>query len=60
MMLQSKTANCWMATEIDRRYGPQGLHATAVHPGMTAETTLQRHFTADEFELLMGPITRWA
>ena len=23
---QSKTANIWMATEIERRYGSQGLH----------------------------------
>ncbi|KAK5999203.1 Short-chain dehydrogenase/reductase prx1 [Cladobotryum mycophilum] len=30
---QSKTANIYMATEIERRYGSQGLHATSVHPG---------------------------
>ncbi|KAH8803532.1 short-chain dehydrogenase/reductase-like protein [Xylogone sp. PMI_703] len=30
---QSKTANIYMANEIERRYGPKGLHATAVHPG---------------------------
>jgi NAD(P)-dependent dehydrogenase (short-subunit alcohol dehydrogenase family) len=30
---QSKTANIYMATEIERRFGSQGLHATAVHPG---------------------------
>ncbi|KAL6407435.1 putative short-chain dehydrogenase [Ilyonectria robusta] len=29
----SKTATTWMANEIERRYGSQGLHATSVHPG---------------------------
>ena len=30
---QSKTANIYLATEIERRYGSQGVHAWAVHPG---------------------------
>ncbi|KAB8339124.1 hypothetical protein FH972_022060 [Carpinus fangiana] len=30
---QSKTANIYMASEIERRYAGQGLHALAVHPG---------------------------
>jgi NAD(P)-dependent dehydrogenase (short-subunit alcohol dehydrogenase family) len=30
---QSKTANIYMANEIERRYGSRGLHATSVHPG---------------------------
>jgi NAD(P)-dependent dehydrogenase (short-subunit alcohol dehydrogenase family) len=30
---QSKTANILMAREIEKRYGSQGLHANAVHPG---------------------------
>lgn len=30
---QSKTANIWTSNEIDRRYGPQGLHAFSLHPG---------------------------
>ena len=30
---QSKTANIWMANEIDRRYGAGGLHALSIHPG---------------------------
>jgi NAD(P)-dependent dehydrogenase (short-subunit alcohol dehydrogenase family) len=30
---QSKTANIWMANEIERRYGAHGLHGLAVHPG---------------------------
>jgi NAD(P)-dependent dehydrogenase (short-subunit alcohol dehydrogenase family) len=29
----SKLANVYMATELDRRYGNQGLHATSLHPG---------------------------
>jgi NAD(P)-dependent dehydrogenase (short-subunit alcohol dehydrogenase family) len=30
---QSKTANVLMAREIEKRYGSQGLHANALHPG---------------------------
>ena len=30
---QSKTANIYMANEIERRYGPKGLHALSVMPG---------------------------
>ncbi|KAH7140235.1 hypothetical protein B0J13DRAFT_676622 [Dactylonectria estremocensis] len=30
---QSKTANIYMANEIERKYGSQGLHATSLHPG---------------------------
>ena len=29
---QSKSANIYMANEIDRRYGNKGLHATSLHP----------------------------
>lgn len=29
----SKTANIWMANELERRYGSQGLHSISVHPG---------------------------
>ena len=45
---QSKTANILHAIELERRFGPQGIHAYAVHPGMVA-TDLGRHFTADDF-----------
>ena len=38
----SKTANAYMALELDRRYGNQGLHSTVVHPGGMA-TSLGRH-----------------
>ena len=31
--MQSKTANIYMATEIERQYGSQGLHGIALHPG---------------------------
>jgi NAD(P)-dependent dehydrogenase (short-subunit alcohol dehydrogenase family) len=31
---QSKTANIYCANELDRRYGSQGVHAWAVHPGL--------------------------
>ncbi|KAH6884905.1 hypothetical protein B0T10DRAFT_564330 [Thelonectria olida] len=38
---QSKLANVYTASEIERRYGPQGLHAWSVHPG-GIRTGLQR------------------
>ncbi|EEU33773.1 uncharacterized protein NECHADRAFT_89149 [Fusarium vanettenii 77-13-4] len=31
---QAKTANLLMSNEIERRYGGQGLHSLAVHPGI--------------------------
>lgn len=36
---QSKTANIYMATEIERRYGAQGLHGLSCHPGGIFETS---------------------
>jgi NAD(P)-dependent dehydrogenase (short-subunit alcohol dehydrogenase family) len=39
---QSKTANIYMANEIERRYGSRGLHATSIHPGGIA-TGLSKH-----------------
>ncbi|CEI67817.1 hypothetical protein FVEN_g9617 [Fusarium venenatum] len=33
---QSKSANIYMATEIDKRYGPMGVHALSLHPGTIA------------------------
>lgn len=38
----SKLANIYMANEIDRRYGNQGLHATSLHPGAIF-TNIARH-----------------
>ena len=42
----SKTANAWMAQEIDRRYGARGLHSNAVHPGRRSVTPMHS-FTID-------------
>ncbi|KIX03176.1 uncharacterized protein Z518_06727 [Rhinocladiella mackenziei CBS 650.93] len=39
---QSKTANIYMANEIERRYGARGLHAWSLHPG-GIDTGLQVH-----------------
>ncbi|KAE8347866.1 hypothetical protein BDV24DRAFT_157345 [Aspergillus arachidicola] len=39
---QAKTANIYMANEIERRYGSRGLHATSVHPGIVS-TALMQH-----------------
>jgi len=43
---QAKTANIYLALEIERRYGSQHLHSTALHPG-GIWTALQKHCEAD-------------
>ncbi|KAH6681783.1 putative WW domain-containing oxidoreductase [Halenospora varia] len=43
---QSKTANIYMANEIERRYGPQGLHANSLMPG-GIKTGLQEYIPAE-------------
>jgi NAD(P)-dependent dehydrogenase (short-subunit alcohol dehydrogenase family) len=50
---QSKTANILFAVEFERRCGPLGVHAWAVHPGMVT-TDLGRHFTRDDYKDLVG------
>ncbi|KAF4903972.1 Retinol dehydrogenase 12 [Colletotrichum viniferum] len=47
----SKTANIWMANEVERRYGSYHLHATSVHPGAVV-SGLSRH---DFMKKLFGP-----
>ncbi|KAI1746706.1 putative short-chain dehydrogenase [Xylaria castorea] len=39
---QSKTANILMANQIERLYGPLGIHGLSVHPGCIS-TNLQRY-----------------
>lgn len=46
---QSKTANIWLANYIDRKYGTQGVHANAVHPG-GIDTPLMRHLPKEATE----------
>jgi NAD(P)-dependent dehydrogenase (short-subunit alcohol dehydrogenase family) len=52
---QAKTANIYLATEIERRYGHRGLHATAVHPGGILATDLARHMDPSEFSSFNTP-----
>jgi NAD(P)-dependent dehydrogenase (short-subunit alcohol dehydrogenase family) len=46
---QSKTANIYMANEIERRFASRHLHATSVHPGLI-QTGLTRHMPPDAFK----------
>ena len=46
---QSKTANIYLANEIERRYGSRHLHATSVHPGVII-TALMQHLPPDAFD----------
>ncbi|KAH7002635.1 WW domain-containing oxidoreductase [Ilyonectria destructans] len=50
---QSKTANVYMANEIERRFGGQGLHAVSLNPG-TISTPLARHVDAAMFAQVPG------
>lgn len=52
---QSKTANIYMANELERRYGTQGLHATSVHPGGIM-TDLGRHLPAEVVKRMLDGI----
>lgn len=47
----SKTANIWMANQIERLYGSQGIHGYSLNPG-GIETPLQKH-TRDMMEAAM-------
>lgn len=49
---QSKTALVWMANEVERRYGTQGLHAFSLHPGGIL-SGLQQH-VPDELKAAWG------
>jgi len=51
---QAKTANIYLATEIERRYGSKGLHATAVHPG-GIHTNLARHLDPEFLKTFITP-----
>lgn len=44
---QSKTANILFTVELERRMGPSGVHAYALHPGVIM-TELSRHLTEDD------------
>jgi NAD(P)-dependent dehydrogenase (short-subunit alcohol dehydrogenase family) len=48
---QSKTANLWTASEIERRYGSNGLHAFSVHPGAVT-TNLGQHMSEEEINAI--------
>ena len=53
---QSKTANAYMANEIERRFGTQALHGLSVHPGVIMGTGFVRHLTDDvnKFEAMLA------
>jgi NAD(P)-dependent dehydrogenase (short-subunit alcohol dehydrogenase family) len=48
---QAKTANVLFTRELERRFGDQGRHSYAVHPGMIA-TDLGRHLEPADFEYI--------
>ncbi|KAH8658452.1 hypothetical protein BX600DRAFT_416247 [Xylariales sp. PMI_506] len=49
----SKLATVYMANELDRRYGAQGLHATSLHPG-GINTAISRHIGSDFVDQIMN------
>ncbi|TAL23330.1 MAG: SDR family NAD(P)-dependent oxidoreductase [Frankiales bacterium] len=48
---QSKTANVLFTVELERRWGPAGVHAYALHPGVIM-TELSRHLTEADLAAL--------
>jgi NAD(P)-dependent dehydrogenase (short-subunit alcohol dehydrogenase family) len=48
---QSKTANILFTLELERRLADQGIHAYALHPGVSF-TELSRHLTEDDLATL--------
>lgn len=54
---QAKTANVLFTVELERRYGPQGIHAYAVHPG-GINTNLGRHLTPEMMANLMARMAK--
>jgi len=50
---QSKTANVLFAVGLDRRLGPRGVHALALHPGAIM-TDLARHLESEDFQFLQS------
>jgi NAD(P)-dependent dehydrogenase (short-subunit alcohol dehydrogenase family) len=48
---QAKTANVLFAVGLEKRLGPRGVHANALHPG-TIMTELGRHLQSEDFQFL--------
>lgn len=48
---QSKTANVLFTVELERRWGPSGVHAYALHPGVIM-TELSRHMSPEDVAAL--------
>ncbi len=48
---QSKTANVLFSVELERRWGPSGVHAYALHPGVIM-TELSRHMSPEDVAAL--------
>ena len=48
---QSKSANVLFTVELERRWGPSGVHAFALHPGVIL-TELSRHLTQEDLTAL--------
>ncbi|PYI01440.1 NAD(P)-binding protein [Aspergillus sclerotiicarbonarius CBS 121057] len=48
----SKLATVYLANQIERRYGDQGLHATSLHPG-AINTNASRHIGSEFVDQLM-------
>ena len=56
---QSKTANVLFTAGLEQRFGPQGIHAVAVHPG-GINTNLGRHMSDEDRAFLTARIKKLA
>lgn len=55
---QAKTATIYMASEIERRYGSQNLHAWSVHPGAIQESQFMANSGFDD-ATINKLLSRW-
>jgi NAD(P)-dependent dehydrogenase (short-subunit alcohol dehydrogenase family) len=51
---QAKTANLWMAIELERRFGTKGVHSFAVQPGGVPSSGLMDHLPPEAKSAIMS------
>ncbi|KAK4555902.1 hypothetical protein LTR86_007122 [Recurvomyces mirabilis] len=55
---QSKTANVYLASSIDRHYSSAGITGLSLHPGGILDTALGRHMTPEDWAVF-GPLEQF-
>ena len=53
---QAKTANILFSVGLEKRFGDEGIHAIAIHPG-GIQTNLSRHLSEEQEQALLSNVT---